>query len=862
MPFDRKNFLKAIKSRQVDDALKLISLETTLSLFGCDLHQLTKNQWNTFFSVLMASQITGLDLCDNSLDQLTRELWKMFGMALAKSKVTRLDLRDNSIEKLIRKDGSAFYEMLITSAVTELEIGTDRIRYGEHSFLKLSEPEWMLFARAVGMSQVRILKLGELSWEQLDMRVFIGILESSHLTSLCFIRRHKDNVFSLTQEKWQMFGGALMRSHLTTLQLENFNIAEISEEQSQAFWGMIARSPLTTLHLSKDELNLTERSQKAFILGLANSQITTLRLCSVLHDHRSRKNFFTCIIACITKTHIIELDLINNFLGVLADKEWKELGAALEKSKVKRLNLGGNHLAELSGQEWQAFSRAKINAVIDLSDNGFDTVEGLKALLQHLMFAKATHLKIKLTVINNPLFLKQLVVERLTETLPIVSLDLSHRELTDDFIEGPLAYLLEHNLTSLEEINLSHNNLTLKSLKTLVALFSKYGWKNIKLLDLSNNYIEITSKEQLVSMNKQLLSAAEASINLTGNMVISPPYDAALLEVLRSLILRSQLTIRDFLKSTCGSISKVENEIPQRFVLTLKTKAERLVDISMNLMELQAFNPIMSDESMTLHEELIFYLTKKLYQRHIEMKGDLLDNPLIPYSEEEQKSRVKQLMDYHPNAPLCSKLITHSVFKSDHIDSVPSILFPGKKLTASQGMVYLAVKKDKLDQHTQLVYEWLTEYGQRFIRVAHLYVVGSTLFKSGHIEIEFIEKSPLAIKNYYLGDRVEYIIAGLEAAKDRLEIMHTRIQVENEHGVNATYKWMISSESSKREHKDITKKRVLNCCKWAIDHIQTDLGIKLNVDNDMLLMPLKLVSKLRDNPTELLDSSSKIAPKK
>ncbi len=504
---------------------------------------------------------------------------------------------------------------------------------------------------------------------------------------------------------------------------------------------------------------------------------------------------------------------------------------------------------------------AKLKAVVDLSDNGFDNISGIKALMQNLAVAKATHLKIKLTETNNPNLLRSLAAERLTNTLPIVFLDLSHHELTDDFIEETLAYLLEHNLTSLEEINLSHNNLTLKSLNILLALFSKLGWRNVKLLDLSHNYVEITSYNQLESLNAQLHHVDGVRINLTGNMVVSASHNTALLELLRCLIIRSQLSVKDFLESEFVGLAKVENESIRRFILTLKTKIGNLVNISMNAMEVQAFNEFRVKKGMLAEAELMFYLTKKLLLRHLEMDDDLLNCSLSEYLEAEQKARVKRLMDFHPDAPLSSRLITHSVFRSDHVSEAPTVLFPfSKKLTASHGMVYLVA--DKKNRHTRLIYEWLTDYGQRFIRIAHLTVAGKKagvlFFNSGQIVIDFEEKSPLKMKAHFLNNNY-YLIAGLEASRDKLEKMHTNIQDEKERGVSSRYKRLISAISSHQEEdKGEAEKRAQNCLKWATDHMKDDLGIALHIT---FYEPLAVVTKLRDNPSALLVSGATTGPK-
>ena len=455
------------------------------------------------------------------------------------------------------------------------------------------------------------------------------------------------------------------------------------------------------------------------------------------------------------------------------------------------------------------------------------------------------------------------LIEIFKNNKTIIKLDFSHNQLDDQCCEL-ISKIFEHSSIGafVCEINLSHNYLTLKSLNILLELFSKLGWRNIRVLDLSNNYIELTSNDQLERMNSQRLHAAEARIDLTGNMIISLPYDAAILELSRSLIVRSQLTIRDFLESEFVSLAKVESDGARRFELTLKTKARKLINVSMNAMELQTFNRIKSDKNMGTEAELMLYLTKKLHQRHLEMESDLLDNPLNPYSEGEQKARVKRLMDFHPDAPLSSRLVTHSVFRSDQVSEAPSILFPDtEKLTVSHGMVYLMVNNRKTDQHTLLCYEWLTDYGQRFIRVAHLTngkkSSGLSFFSPGRIGISFEGDGPLKIKIKYLNSE-HYLIAGLEAEKKKLEQMHSNIQGEEKNGVNAKYKWLIVTTSPQREDKGVAKRRVQNCCKWATDHMKDDLGIAFNIS---VYEPLAIVKKLRDNPAALLGGGSKLAPK-
>ena len=553
------------------------------------------------------------------------------------------------------------------------------------------------------------------------------------------------------------------------------------------------------------------------------------------------------------------LDLSSNYLCHLTYQKWKVFGSALRKSNISRLNLSDNQLSTLTEQSWAVFSReARITIV--LSNNGFDNITYLKALIKKLKILTSTNLKIELAETNNPVFLKKLAAERLTDMLPIVFLDLSHRELMDDYIEGPLAYLLEHNLASLEEINLSHNNLTLKSLNILLDLFNKQGWKNIKLLDLSNNCIEITSNDQLERMNPQLFRASEVRINLTGNMIISLSHDAALLELLQCLLDRSQLIIKDFLESNFVSLIRIENSEPRRFELTLRTRTGILVNISMNSMDLQNFNKLKNDKSMMTDAETILYLTKKLNQRRLEMDDDLLDHSLTEYPEEAQKTRVGRLMDYHPDSPLCGRLRTHSIFISDSVAEVPSILFSNKKLTLLQGMVYLVANKKT--RHTRLIYEWLTDYGQRFIRVAHLTAgkksSGLSFFSPGQIGISFEGDGPFQIKAKYLNGE-HYIIAGLEAEKEKLEQMHINIQGEVKNGVNVKYKWLIATTSPQREDKDIAERRTQNCLKWATDHIKDDLGIALHVS---VYEPLAVVKRLRDNPAALLTSESKVIPKK
>ncbi len=667
-----------------------------------------------------------------------------------------------------------------------------------------------------------------------------AMLKENQVTSL---KLGWNGLHHFTEKQWEALGSALSKSLVTSLDLRRNKLHHFTEKQWEALGSALSKSLVTSLGLSWNNLQqFTEKQWEALGRALSKSLVTSLNLSS-------------------------------NYLTFFTEKQWEALGRALSKSLVTSLDLSENALYQLTEKHWdvlsRVFSKTKINAVIDLSKNGFDNIAGMKILMRRLTVADAMHLRIKLDEINDPQILGNWAAERLEkDILPIVSLDLSKRRLSDDFIQDTLSYLLNHNFIYLEELNLSHNQLTLDSLMHLLKLFSTQGLKNIKKLDLNHNYIELTSNDQLERINAELMKISHLTeLNLTGNMIISSPTNAALLELLHGIILRSQLTIKQFLKSEFVSLKKVKNTETLTYELTLKTKTEDLqCTVSLSHMELTAFNTI-KDKKMMTEVGLVDYFTSKLNDHRLEMGADLLDHPLNHYSEEEQKNQIKRLMDYHPDSPLSGKLKTHSIIRSDNIEYARSILFSDNKLyplTASQGMVYLVANKKS--RHTRLIYEWLTEYGQRFMAVADLTIgeknsTGFSMFStnSKQIIIDFEFENPLKTKKKYLKSEY-YAIAGLAVQKDRLESMHEKIQDEKDRGVASRYKWFISNSSfSQEENKEVGERRVQNCCKWATDHIEVNLGIKLNIT---IYNPLTIIATLRKNSASIVSHEDLIEDKK
>ena len=592
---------------------------------------------------------------------------------------------------------------------------------------------------------------------------------------------------------------------------------QLTDEQWKQACELISNSSVDSLHL--DKFILMKFSQQRVSNPRAPTEFNFVGLilyyfCLILLSLLIKDNTLTRVqkesrfssFCKMLKKGLKELYLYEKSVFGVDSQTWKLFCDTLQESQITMFHLEKNDLSNLTEIQWEAFCCLLIKSHITT------------------LILRNTNIN-QLTDDQWALFCLSLTRLEL--------LDLSNNEL---FRLTPLRWrMLSVALakSNIKKINLNGNQLSLLNSNQWEAFNFNDSLSDNRstVVDLSNNGFESVSGVACLSglIKKQLtwplivFSLDLSHHKLTNNFIEN---------VLRPLLLTSLISF-DKINLSGNELTLTSLSCLLDLFSSHGWENIRVLDLSCNYIEITG---VLQVELINLKLKGIKPFHMFLETTHIDLTGNMI----------------------YPS--IHDKLTRDYIIKSRKVDSVQAVLSQTQNLTSLKGMVYLIVKKKT--RHTRLVYEWLTDHGQRFICVAHLTVGGKTtgmpFFNHGRIIIDFEADPPLKIKTQSLNEE-HYIIAGLEVAKDLLEKMHKVIQDEKEQGVASHFKWLIISTTSQPANPDADEKRVQNCFKWATDHMRDDLGINLNI---AFYNPVTVVKTLRDNPSGLLSRGSKLAPKR
>jgi hypothetical protein len=292
---------------------------------------------------------------------------------------------------------------------------------------------------------------------------------------------------------------------------------------------------------------------------------------------------------------------------------------------------------------------------------------------------------------------------------------LQHCYLTDNDI-ATLALVLAE-CTQLLTLDLDNNYLTFTGAKILFKALRQV--EKIETVSLRFNHIEVIDRKRLL-IDLELPGKLK-TVHLAGNIIISHKRDKQLRSLLQLLLLNSGLKVNDFLQTSFVSITRDKDNSNNR-LLILRKSDETTVTITLTHQEIDKYQALkLYNQDLKSDEDVLHYITQMLAKRLLFIDEALLNIKFSSLSSSlEKKNASKRLLDYHPNAPLKSLLNTHSIFCGQRLDKAPSLLFPDETLTLTEGRVYLLGNES---EHAMIAYEYLTGYGQRFLKVAHLNAV-------------------------------------------------------------------------------------------------------------------------------------------
>ncbi len=424
-------------------------------------------------------------------------------------------------------------------------------------------------------------------------------------------------------------------------------------------------------------------------------------------------------------------------------------------------------------------------------------------------------------------------------------LELSNTGLTDLMLNKCFPTILS---VPFKKIDLSNNKLTYNGIR---VFFDKlYNSKNhnvaIQEIKLNVNLIEIDDMRKLEDLYN-IYSDNEyiTSIDLSGNFLLSSGREKKLIKVLTSLLNKSGLTVDEFLSLRFRSLKKTDNS---HYALELKKENGESVKLQLNYQDIHNFNQLKEFAKESTENDVFEYITSQgIGQRILEIDDELKAkkyNALVTL--EEKKALVKQLIDYHPQAPLKSHINTHPHFFHSPFTQAQSLLCREHKITHEIGRIYLLAKipKKHMDEHAMIAYEFISGHNQRFFKVAHLTAVRSNTFFGMDIpSISFYIKGideliPYLEKNYY--------IASFSAERKQIKAMHASIVEDVIELKNTKYKFMTSSSTPSQKDSEI---QIKNCFTWAWDKITDYAGYKIDIK--LSIYPSEAVKLLSSNPDKV-----------
>jgi hypothetical protein len=426
--------------------------------------------------------------------------------------------------------------------------------------------------------------------------------------------------------------------------------------------------------------------------------------------------------------------------------------------------------------------------------------------------------------------------------------------------------------TSLMSLNLSDNRISNSGFE---AILKKGLPQSLQKLSFCNNLIDYTDSQNTYDkfgeMSLGLANGIE--INLSGNLIKSlKKHNKGIKNILDLILMRANVPIEELIDCKFNELTKKNDN---EYYLSLQCSSSEKIIIKLSYGEVE----MISDEKMHLKahaDDEFFNYIFKMNEKKLLIKDTTLKQKVFQKDKKEVKLIRKELLDYHPDAPLKSYLRTHSLFKSSVISIAKGLLIPRLEITLDKWIVYLIAKKqrsgDILGQHAWLAYEGLTKHGQRFFKVANLTTPQSGYWKQfknltvgGGTDPRisfFIWGNSMLETIKYLTENC--IMASFYTNRSNVKALHSQI-LEDEKALHQTYKTTIFSYPNVTDVEE--KEEIVNCIKWAINRIEESLEIKIPSSYKGNYVPYNVVNSLRKlgEPVDILnlsDSKSPIAIKK
>ncbi len=439
------------------------------------------------------------------------------------------------------------------------------------------------------------------------------------------------------------------------------------------------------------------------------------------------------------------------------------------------------------------------------------------------------------------------LVVSLLNNKKIEVLELINTGLTDSILNNCIPSLLS---MPLKKLNLSENKLTHSGIKNLFEkLYKDNDHIIIQEIILSGNLIEAQTVDTLknlyndCSRNEHLML-----VDLSGNFILSPNRERKLIDLLTLLLKKSELTAGEFLKLRFHELKETSDG---KYFLSLKKEDDTIIEIELTHKNIQDYNELKNIIRKSTESAVFKYMISHgIKERILEINQNLKAKKYIELETQKEKSAfVKQLADYHPDAPLKSYINTHSIFCHSPFIQAQSLLCAKHHITYETGRIYLLAKKPKgqLDEHAMIAYELINGYNQRFFKVAHLTTDNTSILHTSLPKVSFFihpnGKDIYGLTTYL---QKKFFIASFSASRKQIKNMHASIMKDAIKLDNTLYSSMvISSVASKGE----INKQIKNCFTWALDKIKDHAGYEIKVDLSMF--PSKAVKWLINNPGDL-----------
>jgi hypothetical protein len=226
------------------------------------------------------------------------------------------------------------------------------------------------------------------------------------------------------------------------------------------------------------------------------------------------------------------------------------------------------------------------------------------------------------------------------------------------------------------------------------------------------------------------------------------------------------------------------------------------------------------------YEEVLPYLRAGITPKNLPREINNLQLP--QYTSHADIPRIKnlckQVLNYHQDAGLkgqLTQLIRYSIFSSQKMTKVPSLLFPETNLTLEKGQVYLIANNKGIEnEHARLAYEYLTGNGQHLFCVAHLQHNPVKNESSIYFEGGPANKIPEVIPWLPRGR----LIAKYSADTRNIKKMHFAIRKDAALLVLPEKKFQLIIFGSSQSDK------IMNCLIYCIRKMKKHLGIDVPID--------------------------------